>query len=170
MDQKNIGKFIAECRKRKNITQEQLAEKLWVSNKSISIWENGNTMPDLSLLITLSEELDIEVSELLRGRKMTQEELVDLRDTINNIINYSNSEKSNKTSKLNRYFISGLICFLLISIDRQFYIFSYIFKDNISEFVNGALCGLGLLFYFTGFYNNNHDVTLREKKMNFIKK
>ncbi|MBO6195393.1 MAG: helix-turn-helix domain-containing protein [Bacilli bacterium] len=72
MDQTKIGKFIFECRKNKNLTQEDLAEKLGVSSKSISRWENGNTMPDYSLLKDLCDELDINVNELLSGEKIKE--------------------------------------------------------------------------------------------------
>ncbi len=70
MDQIKIGKFILNCRKEKGLTQEQLAEKLGVTSKSISRWENGNTMPDYSLLKDLCNELDINVNELLSGEKI----------------------------------------------------------------------------------------------------
>ena len=72
MNQIKIGKFIYECRKNKNLTQEELAEKLGVSSKSISRWENGNTMPDYSLLKDLCNELDINVNELLSGEKIKE--------------------------------------------------------------------------------------------------
>ena len=74
MNQKKIGKFIYECRKNKNLTQEQLAEKIGVTSKSISRWENGNTMPDYSLLKDLCNELDINVNELLSGEKIKESE------------------------------------------------------------------------------------------------
>ena len=67
MDTKRIGKFISENRKRKGLTQEQLGELLGVTNKTISRWENGNYMPDLSLLVPLSETLDI---SLMLNRKL----------------------------------------------------------------------------------------------------
>lgn len=70
MNQEKIGKFIAECRKGKNLTQEQLAEKLGVSNKSISRWENAKTMPDISLFEPICKELDISFNELLTGEKI----------------------------------------------------------------------------------------------------
>lgn len=54
---------------------------------------------------------------------------------------------------------------LIVICDRQFEILSLIFKDNISDFVNGVLCSLGILFEFVGFYNNNHAITLKEKKL-----
>ena len=72
MDQKRIGKFIYDCRKEKGYTQDVLAEKLGVTSKSISRWENGNTMPDYSLLKDLCNELDINVNELLSGEKIKE--------------------------------------------------------------------------------------------------
>lgn len=170
MDQEKIGKFISELRKEKNLTQEQLAEKMGVTDKSISRWENGKTMPDLSMITILAEELNVEVSELLNGRRMTKEELEKLRDTINNVIEYSNREKKDKTIILNNYFRAGLLCSFILILDNQFSLLSYIFKDNIPDFIDGALCGLGLLFEFIGFYNNNHDMTFKQKKLSLIKK
>ena len=90
MDQEKIGKFIAELRKEKNITQEQLAEKLGVTSKSISRWENGRTMPDYTLLKDLCNELDININELLSGEKIkgndymnkSEENLIKLRKQI----------------------------------------------------------------------------------------
>ena len=76
MDQEKIGKFIAELRKEKNITQEQLAEKLGVTSKSISRWENGKTMPDYTLLKDLCNELDININELLSGEKIKENDYI----------------------------------------------------------------------------------------------
>lgn len=69
MSQQDIGRFIAEKRRMKNLTQEQLAERLGVSNKTISKWETGKSMPDYSLVEALCKELDITVSELLAGKE-----------------------------------------------------------------------------------------------------
>ena len=90
MDQIKIGKFILNCRKEKGLTQEQLAEKIGVTSKSISRWENGNTMPDYSLLKDLCSELNISVNELLSGEKIkendymnkSEENLINLRKQI----------------------------------------------------------------------------------------
>ena len=67
MDQVKIGKFIAECRKRNNLTQMQLAEKLNITDRAISKWENGKAMPDSSIMLDLCQELKINVNELLSG-------------------------------------------------------------------------------------------------------
>ena len=64
MDQEKIGKFIQECRKKKKMTQIELALKLGVTDKSIGNWENGRNMPDLSLFKPLCSELDITINEL----------------------------------------------------------------------------------------------------------
>lgn len=73
MDQEKIGKFIACCRKENNLTQEQVAEKLSVSNKTVSRWENGKGFPDVSLLKPLSELLNVSVNELLLGEKIPED-------------------------------------------------------------------------------------------------
>lgn len=67
MNQEKIGKFIAKLRKEKNMTQEELADKLRVSNKSVSRWENGRCMPDLSLFEPLSSELGVSINDLMNG-------------------------------------------------------------------------------------------------------
>ena len=67
MDQIKIGKFIAESRKKNNLTQMQLAEKLNITDRAISKWENGKAMPDSSIMLDLCNELKISVNELLSG-------------------------------------------------------------------------------------------------------
>ena len=69
MNQAKIGKFIAECRKNKNLTQSLLAEKLGITDKAVSKWERGLAMPDVSIMIELCDILEISVNELLKGEK-----------------------------------------------------------------------------------------------------
>lgn len=73
MNQEEIGKFIAKCRKEKNLTQAQLAEKLNITDRAVSKWENGKSMPDSSIMLELCEILGITVNELLSGEKITME-------------------------------------------------------------------------------------------------
>lgn len=70
MDQIRVGKFIAECRKKNNLTQMQLAEKLNITDRAISKWENGKGMPDASIMLGLCNELKISVNELLSGEEI----------------------------------------------------------------------------------------------------
>ena len=93
MDQIKIGKFIYELRKEKNMTQEQLAEKLGVTDRSISRWENGKTMPDLSLFKPLCEVLDITINELLAGCKISREDYNKIADE--NLVKIIEKQNSN---------------------------------------------------------------------------
>lgn len=75
MNQEEIGKFIAKCRKGKNLTQAQLAEKLNITDRAVSKWETGKSMPDSSIMLELCEILGITVNELLSGEKINMENL-----------------------------------------------------------------------------------------------
>ena len=74
MDQIKTGKFIAQLRKQHDLTQEGLGEKLGVTNKTVSRWENANYMPDIEMLQLLSKELNVSVNELLAGEFLSDEE------------------------------------------------------------------------------------------------
>ncbi|MBQ8572260.1 MAG: helix-turn-helix transcriptional regulator, partial [Ruminococcus sp.] len=71
MDQIKIGKFISKCRKEKNLTQMQLAEKLGITDRAISKWETGKSLPDSSIMLELCEMLGITVNDLLSGEVVT---------------------------------------------------------------------------------------------------
>ena len=73
MDKKKIGKFIAECRKARGLTQFQLAEELGVSDRAVSKWETGNSLPDNELALNLCRVLNINVSDLFAGERVGSE-------------------------------------------------------------------------------------------------
>lgn len=101
MNQEKIGKFIAENRKLKKMTQVQLAEKLGVSDRSVSKWENGRCMPDLSLFEPLCTELGITINELLSGEKINQEQYQEeLEKNIVNTIDYSQKQIEGQKQKI----------------------------------------------------------------------
>lgn len=74
MDHIKVGQFIAECRKKKDLTQAQLAEKLNITDRAISKWETGNAMPDSDIMLDLCEILGINVNELFSGEMIDQEQ------------------------------------------------------------------------------------------------
>ncbi|WP_138268410.1 helix-turn-helix domain-containing protein [Anaerofustis stercorihominis] len=164
MNQSQIGKFIKSLREEKNLTQEQLAEKLNVSNKSVSRWENGKTMPDLSLLVMICEEFDITISELLNGRRMSIEELKELKDTVERLINYSMEEQSFKAKKVNRFLILGILFTILAILNNYIPYLDFIFRENIAQFVSGLFYGLGTSFELVGLYNSSNRISLKERK------
>lgn len=75
MDQVKIGKYIAFLRRQAGLTQEKLGEKLGVTNKTISRWENGNYMPDIEMLGLLSKEFHVSINDLLAGERIPDEDL-----------------------------------------------------------------------------------------------
>lgn len=99
MNQDKIGRFIASLRKEKNMTQEQLAEKLGVTDKSVSRWENGKTMPDISLFKPLCDELGITINDLLSGERIDKKDYQGkFEENIINTIDYTNKRLENKNN------------------------------------------------------------------------
>lgn len=81
MDQIKMGKFIAALRKEKGLTQEKLGERLGVTNKTVSRWENGNYMPDVEMLSLLSEEFGVSINELISGERLAAEDFKKAADS-----------------------------------------------------------------------------------------
>ncbi len=89
MDQMKIGSFLKELRKEKGITQEQLAEQLNISNRSVSRWETGSTMPDLSMLVALAEYYDVDVREIIDGGRKSENMNEEVKDTLEKVASYN---------------------------------------------------------------------------------
>ncbi len=107
MNQEKIGKFIANLRKQKNMTQEQLAERLNVSSKSVSRWECGKCFPDVSLLPELCDLLNISLNELLSGKKIETENYREKAEE--NIIKILENIRTNDNSEKIRRMIFGVL-------------------------------------------------------------
>lgn len=107
MDQEKIGKFILELRKDKKMTQQELADKIGVTDRAISKWENGRGMPDISLMKPLCEILDITLNELISGEKIDKKEYQKKSDeNILKTIKYTN--------KKTKFFKKFLICLISV--------------------------------------------------------
>ena len=166
MDQKKMGEFLKKLRNEKNITQEQLAEMLNVSNRSISRWENGRNLPDIDILLLLCEYYDVEMSELLKGERkeeMKQEE----KDTILQVVDYGNKEKEILTRRLHYFFIAGVIC-LFINLLIEFLEFNHTpFISFITGFLQGASLGILILGVL---YTSKCMNKLRDRKLKLFEK
>ena len=79
MNLSKIGKFIAKCRKVKGLTQEQLAEKLYITDRAVSKWERGLSLPDAGIMLELCSLLDINVNELLNGEKIEMKDYKEIK-------------------------------------------------------------------------------------------
>ena len=109
MNQQKVGLFLKELRCQKALTQEQLSGILGVSNRSISRWENGVTMPDFDLLIQIAKFYDVEIEEILDGERKHADPDKQTEETLLKIADYNNKEKEIYSKKLHYICIAGLI-------------------------------------------------------------
>lgn len=117
MNQEKIGKFIAKCRKNKNMTQQQLAEKLGVSDRTIGNWENGRNMPDLSLFKPLCGELNISLNDLMSGEKVKEKDYQEkLEENIINAIDYTNKKIENRNNFIGLILITFGVLILITAV------------------------------------------------------
>lgn len=114
MNQEKIGKFILELRREKNMTQQELADKIGVTDRAISKWENGRGIPDLSLMIPLCKELDITINELISGEKIEKKDYQSkFEENILKTIDYTNRRIINK-DKIFKIAVRTIITIILI--------------------------------------------------------
>ena len=113
MDQKKIGGFLRELRKERGVTQEQLAETLGVSSRTVSRWETGSNLPDLDLLMLLADYHGVELRELLDGERKDTKMNRELEETVVKVADYSNREKRMFARRMCALFIIGTALFTL---------------------------------------------------------
>ena len=161
MDQVKIGNFIKECRKELGITQYELADKLNVSFKTISKWECGKGLPDVSLLLPLCNELKISVNELLSGERLLNEEYKEKAE--DNLIDIIKKEREENKKKIMIEVLIGIPC--IVSMLSLFIVAGLL---NIEDYqriiilVIGFICvccsviGLSILDRNIGYYECKH--------------
>lgn len=116
MEQKKIGNFLKNLRKEKGITQEMLAEKLNVSGRTVSRWETGNNMPDISLLIELAEFYDISIPEIVNGERKNEKMNKEVKEVAQTLSEYAGFEKENLIKKIQSQSIIGVIALMIYCI------------------------------------------------------
>jgi len=143
MDQKKIGLFLRELRNEKNLSQEQLAEKFGVSSRSISRWENGNTMPDISIIIELADFYDVDVREIIRGERKSENMEKELKDTLVTVADYTNNENGKiMQSAVNMAIITSVLFEIITLIIFYFYSLS----DNLLLNLAAIVTSFGVLY------------------------
>ena len=145
MNQMATGKFISQKRKEKSLTQEQLAEKLGVSNKTVSKWETGKCMPDYSVVKTLCDELEITVAELMDGEK-SEEKSVRTYDEEQIMDLLKKTQNLEKQKEL-------LYGILLIVMGIALQALSHTLGGpNVKDFCSGLLLGISIAEMLVGIY------------------
>ena len=154
MDQVKIGCFIAECRKEKNLTQMQLAEALNITDRAVSKWENGRSMPDTSVMLDLCHILEISVNDLLNGEKISMENndqkneqlLLDMAKEV---------EQKNKTIWTNMWVIMGASITALFA---GVFVARFLIPEGIWQLV--TIIGVCILFLIPCFYALKLEVSV----------
>ena len=154
MNQIKIGRFIAECRKKLNLTQMQLAEKLDITDKAVSKWERGVAMPDTSIMLELCDILSISVNELISGEKIDMENnnrkneqlLLDMAKEL---------EKKNKTIWSSMWAIMIVSMTALIA---SIFIAAFLIPEGVWQFV--TILGVCVLFLIPCFYAVKLEVSV----------
>ncbi|MBP3208304.1 MAG: helix-turn-helix transcriptional regulator [Oscillospiraceae bacterium] len=116
MDQIKIGGFLKDLRKEKGITQEQLAEKLGVSGRTISRWETGNNMPDISLLVEIAEYFDVSIPEIIKGERKSEDMKEETKEVAETMSDYARAEKEQLLKSIRNMSIIGLAALLFFMV------------------------------------------------------
>ena len=159
MDLNKISNFIKTKRKELGITQDELAEKLFVTEKAISRWETGRGTPDISLLLPLSKELNIDVSELLNGEENKKN-----KNDVEQLIKYNEITKANK---YNFQFKLTIFFYILSILSFLFYLrFEYDPNIEVNYFIRLLIIIIASIFVIIGnkIYSNNYVEKLEDKK------
>lgn len=116
MDQSKIGAFLKSLRKEKNLTQEQLAEQLNVSGRTVSRWETGSNMPDISLLVELAEFYDISIPELIDGERKSGEMREEVKEVADKMADYAGNEKAAIIKNIRSHSLFGVCAIAVLMI------------------------------------------------------
>ena len=140
MDLVKIGTFLQALRKEKGFTQEQLAERMGVARRTVSRWETGSNMPDLDILLELSDFYEVDLREILSGERKSERMKEELKETVLQVADYSNEEKARLLRRMHWLFLAGLIGF------AAFLIITLLGLDTTAPYEGIGSFGLGIAF------------------------
>jgi len=167
MDQKKVGSFLRELRKEKQLTQEQLAERFGVTNRSVSRWETGSNMPDLSILVELADFYDVDIRDIIDGERKGEDMNKEEKERLQLVADYAETEKNTLLMRLRIFsivelvsLIAGLVM-LVLGGDNNLPVYDYLMGTLMGVSI-GAL--LVAVFYSTGALEN-----MRKRKRTLMK-
>ena len=167
MDQKKTGSFLRELRKEKQLTQEQLAERFGVTSRSVSRWETGSNMPDLSILVELADFYDVDIRDIIDGERKGEDMNKEEKERLQLVADYAETEKNTLLMRLRIFSIVGLVSLIagltmmVISRDNNLPVYDYLMGTLMGVAI-GAL--LVAVFYSTGALEN-----MRKRKRTLMK-
>lgn len=154
MDQVKIGRFIAECRKKNNLTQMQLAEKLHITDRAVSKWENGKAMPDSSITLELCDILNISVNDLFSGEKISMENSDQKKEQL--LLDMAKEvEQKNKIIWTSMWVIMGVS---MIALFAGILISAFLIPEGIWQVI--TILGICVIFLIPCFYALKLEVSV----------
>ncbi len=167
MDLIKIGKFLQELRKQKGLTQEQLAESMGVARRTVSRWETGSNMPDMDILIELSDLYSADLREILSGERKSERMNEELKETVLQVAEYGNEEKSRLMRRMHWLFIAGLIGFIAFLVIELLGLDSAAPYEWIGSFGLGVAFGMIILGVI---FTSRYAAKIREFKLRLLGK
>ena len=169
MDQKKTGNFLKDLRKEKGLTQEQLAEQFNISSRTVSRWETGNNMPNLSILIEIADFYDVDIREIIDGERKSENMDNETKNTLKKVAEYSDAEKKILKKRLISMTLGTMILLLFALALEATNGFGFIPErpcQNMSDFATGLAFG-GLLMNML--YLNGSLEKIRAWKLDKLK-
>ena len=146
MNQQKMGAFLKKLRNEKDLTQEQLAERFNTTRRSVSRWETGSNLPDIDILIEMSDFYDVDLREILDGERKNEKMDQETKETLLKVAEYGNTQKEKMAKITLVYFILGIVA-LIVNQGMQFFDLPSTFWVG---FAKGATAGLALLSMIFG--------------------
>ena len=167
MDLVRIGKFLQELRKEHGCTKEKLAEKIGVARRTVPCWETGSNMPDMDILIELSDLYSVDLREILSGERKSEQMNEELKETVLQVADYSNEEKSRLVRRMHWLFIAGLVGFIVFLIITALGLDSTTPYEGIGSFGLGIVFGMIVIGVIS---TSRYAVKIREFKLRLLGK
>ena len=168
MNTEKTGSFIRDLRKEKNLTQQQLAELINVSDKAVSRWETGSNMPDLDLLMEISDLYEVDLREMLNGERKSEKAMdKEMEETVLQVAEYSNAGQERATKVVRVYFLLGILALCVNAAT----LFMDLPDTYWSGFLKGGTIGLAVAAMIMGLlYTTSAMKKLYDFKMRLIGK
>ncbi len=145
MNQAKIGEFLKTLRKQKGLTQEQLAEIVNVSDRTVSRWENGHNLPDLDVLIEIADYYEVDLREILNGERKSENMNKELKETVLSTADYANTQAEAYTKRVRLTFIFSAILWFISNLITHTSLDEIAALTSIAAFAEGAAVGLLLV-------------------------
>ena len=160
MDLLKTGNFIKELRKEKGLTQEELAESLGTYRRTVSRWETGRYLPDIDILLEMSELFNVELIEIIDGERKNN---IDIKESSIKLADYSEESKRKLMRNMNYLFVGGTIAGIIYMV--------LLFNDLDNNFFGGLCVGIMFGMMIVGvIITSRYGFVMREKKLSLIRK